>query len=349
MSLGPLMVDLRADSLSAQEKRLLLEPSVGGVILFSRNFTSVESLTNLVSEIHALRHPRLLVAVDQEGGCVQRFRRGFTQLPAIQGLGKIHDTDPKRACALAEITGWLMAAELRSVGIDFSFAPVLDLNCGVSRVIGERAFHKDPEIVAALATHYIRGMRRAGMQAVGKHFPGHGGVAADSHVDRPVDNRSYQDLLLQDILPFRRLINQSIAGIMSAHVIYEKIDEEVATYSKKWLHAVLREQLDFKGAVFSDDLSMKAADRSDEYPVRTRKALQAGCDMVLICNDSEQAVQVAEQLRSQDSPASQIRLARMHGGKHSIPYKELRVSDEWQSAVLQVESYLDQLDSDLLI
>ncbi|MCY4421388.1 MAG: beta-N-acetylhexosaminidase [Gammaproteobacteria bacterium] len=349
MSLGPLMVDLRADSLSAQEKRLLLEPSVGGVILFSRNFTSVESLTNLVSEIHALRHPRLLVAVDQEGGCVQRFRRGFTQLPAIQGLGKIHDTDSKRACALAEITGWLMAAELRSVGIDFSFAPVLDLNCGVSWVIGERAFHKDPEIVAALATYYIRGMRRAGMQAVGKHFPGHGGVAADSHVDRPVDTRSYQDLLLQDILPFRRLINQSIAGIMSAHVIYEKIDEEVATYSKKWLHTVLREQLDFKGAVFSDDLSMKAADCSDEYPVRTRKALQAGCDMVLICNDSEQAVQVAEQLRSQDSPASQIRLARMHGGKHSIPYKELRVSDEWQSAVLQVESYLDQSDSDLLI
>ena len=343
------MVDLRTDSLSAQEKRLLLSPPVGGVILFSRNFASVDSLTSLVSEVHALRHPRLLVAVDQEGGRVQRFRKGFTQLPAIQALGKIHDADPKRACELAEMTGWLMAAELRSVGVDFSFAPVLDLSFGVSRVIGERAFHRDPEIVAMLALHYTRGMRRAGMQAVGKHFPGHGGVAADSHIDMPVDTRSYQDLLMQDILPFRRLINQGIAGIMSAHVIYEKIDKEVATYSRKWLHAVLREQLGFKGAVFSDDLSMKAADCSEEYLERTQKALQAGCDMVLICNENIQAAQVAEQLGSQDNPASQIRLARMHGGKHSIPNKDLLASEAWQSAVLQVESYLGSSGSDLLI
>lgn len=343
------MVDLRADSLSAQEKRLLLSPQVGGVILFSRNFTSVDSLTSLVGEIHALRHPRLLVAVDQEGGCVQRFREGFTQLPAIQELGKIHDTDSRRACELAEVTGWLMATELRSVGIDFSFAPVLDLNLGVSQVIGERAFHKDPEIVALLAMHYVRGMRGAGMQAVGKHFPGHGGVAADSHIDMPVDTRSYRDLVMQDILPFRRLINQGIAGIMSAHVVYERIDQEVATYSRKWLHAVLREELDFKGAVFSDDLSMKAAACSDEYLVRAQKALQAGCDMVLICNENKQAVQVAEQLTNQDNPASQIRLARMHGGKHAIPNKDLRVRKAWQSAVLQVESYLDSSSSDLLI
>lgn len=343
------MVDLRTDSLSVQEKGLLVSPQVGGVILFSRNFTSVDSLTSLVSEIHALRHPRLLVAVDQEGGPVQRFREGFTQLPAIQELGKIHDTDSRRACKLAEITGWLMATELRSVGVDFSFAPVLDLNLGVSRVIGERAFHRDPEIVAELAMHYVRGMRSAGMQAVGKHFPGHGGVAADSHIDLPVDTRSYQDLFMQDLLPFRRLINQGIAGIMSAHVVYERTDQPVATYSRKWLHAVLREQLDFKGAVFSDDLSMKAAACSDEYLVRAHKALQAGCDMVLICNDNEQAVQVAEQLANQDNPASQIRLARMHGGKHSIPNKDLRARKAWQSAVLQVESYLDSSSSDLLI
>ena len=343
------MVDLRTDSLSVQEKGLLLSPQVGGVILFSRNFTSVDSLTSLVSEIHALRHPRLLVAVDQEGGPVQRFREGFTQLPAIQELGKIHDTDSRRACELAEATGWLMATELRSVGVDFSFAPVLDLNLGVSRVIGERAFHRDPEIVAELAMHYVRGMRSAGMQAVGKHFPGHGGVAADSHIDTPVDTRSYQDLVMQDLLPFRRLINQGIAGIMSAHVVYERIDRPVATYSRKWLHAVLREQLDFKGAVFSDDLSMKAAACSDEYLVRTRKALQAGCDMVLICNENEQAVQVAEQLTNQDNPASQIRLARMHGGKHSIPNQDLSARKAWQSAVLQVESYLDSSSSDLLI
>ena len=343
------MVDLRTDSLSVQEKRLLLSPRIGGVILFSRNFTSVDSLTSLVSEIHALRHPRLLVAVDQEGGCVQRFRKGFTQLPAVQELGKIYDTDSNRACELAEVTGWLMAAELRSVGIDFSFAPVLDLNLGVSRVIGERAFHKDPEIVAVLAMHYVRGMRSAGMQAVGKHFPGHGGVAADSHIDMPVDTRSYRDLVMQDILPFHRLINQGIAGIMSAHVVYDRIDKEVATYSSKWLHTVLREQLDFKGAVFSDDLSMKAAACSDEYLVRTQKALQAGCDMVLICNENTQAAEVAEQLTNQDNPASQIRLARMHGGKDAIPNKDLRARKAWQSAVLQVESYLDSSSSDLLI
>ena len=343
------MVDLRTDSLSVQEKGLLLSPQVGGVILFSRNFTSVDSLTSLVSEIHALRHPRLLVAVDQEGGPVQRFREGFTQLPAIQELGKVHDTDPRRACELAEVTGWLMATELRSVGVDFSFAPVLDLDLGVSRVIGARAFHRDPEIVAKLAMHYVRGMRSAGMQAVGKHFPGHGGVAADSHIDMPVDSRSYQDLLMQDLLPFRRLINQGIAGIMSAHVVYERIDQEVATYSRKWLHSVLREQLDFKGAVFSDDLSMKAAVCSDEYLVRARKALQAGCDMVLICNENAQAVRVAEQLTNQDNPVSQIRLARMHGGRHAIPSQDLRTRKAWQSAVLQVESYLDSSGSDLLI
>ena len=216
MSLGPLMIDLGTDSLSAQERNLLASPQVGSVILFSRNFTSVASLIDLVSEIHALRHPRLLVATDQEGGRVQRFREGFTRLPAIKGLGDVHDTDPRRARELAETTGWLMASELRSVGVDFSFAPVLDLNYGVSRVIGERAFHKDPEIVADLAVHYIRGMRMAGMQAVGKHFPGHGGVTADSHIDLPVDSRYYQDILMQDLLPFRRLIDQGIAGIMSA-------------------------------------------------------------------------------------------------------------------------------------
>ncbi len=348
MSLGPLMVDLGTDLLSAQERTLLASPQVGGVILFSRNFTSVAGLTDLVSEIHALRHPRLLVAVDQEGGCVQRFREGFTRLPAIKGLGDAHDTDPRRARELAEITGWLMAAELRSVGIDFSFAPVLDLDYGISRVIGERAFHKDPETVADLASHYIRGMRRAGMQAVGKHFPGHGGVIADSHIDLPVDSRYYQDILMQDILPFRRMIDQGIAGIMSAHVVYDKIDKEIATCSRKWLGVVLREQLDFKGAIFSDDLSMKAA-ACDEYPVRTIKALQAGCDMVLICNASEQAGQVAEQLASHGNPVSQIRLTRMHGGKDPFSYQDLRASKAWQAAVLQVESYQDSPYGDLLI
>lgn len=349
MSLGPLMVDLCADSLSVQECKLLMSPQVGGVILFSRNFTSVERLADLISKIHDLRHPRLLVAIDQEGGRVQRLREGFTQLPAIKLLGDIYDENPARACELAEITGWIMAVELRSIGIDFSFAPILDLNHGVSQVIGDRAFHKDPEIVSTLALRYIHGMRKAGMQAVGKHFPGHGAVIADSHIDLPTDSREYQDILMEDLVPFQRMINQGLAGIMSAHVVYEKVDNNVATYSKKWLDTILRQQLEYKGVIFSDDLSMKAADCSDEYLGRTQKALQAGCDMVLICNASEKACEVAEKLENYSNPTSQIRLTRMHGGKDPLSYQDLRNTNEWQHAVSQIESYQDSPYGELTI
>jgi len=345
MSLGPLMVDLAADCMSAEEKEMLQSPQVGGVILFSRNFTSVERLIQLIEEIHEIRHPRLLIAIDQEGGRVQRLREGFTQLPAINLLGKIYDSEPKRATKLATISGWLMASELRSIGIDFSFAPILDLNYGVSQVIGDRSFHKDPEIVSILATRYIQGMRSAGMQAVGKHFPGHGAVTADSHIELPTDTREFQDIATQDLVPFKRLIDNGLAGLMSAHVVYEKVDPQIATFSKLWLQDVLRKQLEFNGVIFSDDLSMKAAlcvgEGSDEYLLRTQKALDAGCDMALICNSSENACLVAEQLENYNNPASQIRLTRMHGGKNPITYKDLRNTKEWQHAVSQVESYQD--------
>ncbi len=341
MSLGPLMVDLATDCISEQEMKLLQSPQVGGVILFSRNFTSVERLIALIDDIHELRHPRLLIAIDQEGGRVQRLREGFTQLPAINLLGKVYDVDPKRASELATVSGWLMASELRSVGIDFSFAPILDLNFGVSQVIGDRAFHKDPEIVATLAGRYIQGMRNAGMQAVGKHFPGHGAVTADSHIELPTDKRAFQDIAMQDLVPFKRMIDQGLAGLMSAHVIYEKVDPIIATFSKLWLQDVLRKQLEFEGVIFSDDLSMKAADCNDEYLLRTQKALDAGCDMALICNSSENACLVAEQLGDYNNPASQIRLTRMHGGKNPQAYEELRNSSEWKQAVAQVESYQD--------
>ncbi len=342
MSLGPLMVDLAADCMSVDERELLRSPQVGGVILFSRNFTSVERLIQLIEEIHEIRHPRLLIAIDQEGGRVQRLREGFTQLPAINLLGQIYDTEPKRASELATASGWLMASELRSIGIDFSFAPILDLNYGVSQVIGDRAFHKNPEIVSILATRYIHGMRNAGMQAVGKHFPGHGAVTADSHIELPTDTREFQDIATQDLVPFKRLIDNGLAGLMSAHVVYEKVDPQIATFSKLWLQDVLRKQLEFNGVIFSDDLSMKAAlCEGDEYLTRTQKALDAGCDMALICNSSENACLVAEQLENYNNPASQIRLTRMHGGKNPITYKDLRNTKEWQHAVSQIESYQD--------
>ena len=341
------MVDLHADSISAEERELLSSPHVGGVILFSRNFTSVESLAALIEEIHALRHPRLLVAIDQEGGRVQRLREGFTQLPAVQLLGNIYSSDPKRASELAETTGWLMAAELRSIGIDLSFAPILDLNFGVSQVIGDRAFHKDAEIVSTLAIRYMAGMRAAGMQAVGKHFPGHGAVTADSHIDLPTDSRSYEDIFMQDCVPFQRMINQGLAGIMSAHVVYEKVDNTIATFSKKWLQHVLREQMEFKGVIFSDDLSMKAADSDDKYLERTETALHAGCDMVLICNASERACEVAEKFGNYNNPASQMRLTRMHGGRNALSYQELRKTEQWQHAVEQIESYRESPHGEL--
>jgi len=349
MSLGPLMVDLAADYMSAKEKELLLSPQVGGVILFSRNFSSVERLIKLIEEIHELRHPRLLIAIDQEGGRVQRLREGFTQLPAINLLGQIYDSEPKRAAELATVSGWLMASELRSIGIDFSFAPILDLNYGVSQVIGDRAFHKDPEVVSLLAIRYVQGMRNAGMQAVGKHFPGHGAVTADSHIELPTDIREFQDIAMQDLVPFKRLIDNGLAGLMSAHVVYENVDPEIATFSKLWLQDVLRKQLEFNGVIFSDDLSMKAAlcdgqgdgEDNDEYLLRTQKALDAGCDMALICNSSENACLVAEQLGDYNNPASQMRLTRMHGGKDPKSYQDLRSSKEWKRAVSQVESYQD--------
>lgn len=349
MSLGPLMVDLCADKISVEERELLLSPYVGGVILFSRNFTSVESLTALVEDIHALRHPRLLISIDQEGGRVQRLREGFTQLPAVKLLGDIYNSDPVRARELAQTTGWLMAAELRSIGIDFSFAPILDLNFGVSQVIGDRAFHKDAEIVSTLAIRYMAGMRAAGMQAVGKHFPGHGAVTADSHIDLPTDNRKYEDILMQDLIPFKRMIHQGLAGIMTAHVIYEKVDNTIATFSRKWLQTVLREQLEFKGVIFSDDLSMKAADCGNEYLERTQSALHAGCDIVLICNASERACEVAEKFENYNNPASQIRLTRMHGGRSPLSYLDLRKTKQWQQAIAQVESYQDSPHGELTL
>ena len=329
------MLDLEGCSLSAEERELLQHPLTGGVILFSRNYESIDQITDLVESIHAVRKPGLLVAVDHEGGRIQRFREGFTKLPACELLGKIYDDDNKQGLQLAEKAGWLMAIELRAIGVDFSFAPVLDLRKNISKVIGDRSFHRDPETVTALARSYIHGMRHAGMEAVGKHFPGHGSVVEDSHHEIPTDSRRFEDIQQDDMVAFERLIHAGLAGIMPAHVIYPAVDNKPAGFSSIWLKDILRQQLRFQGVIFSDDISMAGAEVIGNYTERARSALGAGCDMVLVCNNQEAAAEILEKFEYSPNPASQARLIRMHG-KNRITYKQMMENSEWQTVAREI-------------
>jgi beta-N-acetylhexosaminidase len=336
MSMGPVMADVRGLELQPEEREMLQHPAVGGVILFSRNYESAEQVHRLAEEIHRLREPPLLIAVDQEGGRVQRFRDGFFRLPPVGRLGSIYEQDRDRALRLAQEAGWLMASEVLSVGVDLSFAPVLDLDLGVSTVIGDRAFHRKPEVVAELAMSYQRGMHQAGMASVGKHFPGHGGVVADSHHSLPEDERSLADLELEDLIPFQRLMHNDLNGVMAAHVLYPQVDSQPAGFSRRWLNGVLRQRLGFQGVIFSDDLSMGGAEWAGDHPDRARMALQAGCDMVLVCNQPEQAARVIESLSGYNDPAAQLRLARMHGT--AFPeHGALTNCQRWRSATALLE------------
>lgn len=335
MTLGPVMLDVAGPELLPEERERLCHPLVGGVILFTRNYRSPDQVAALVEAIHRLREPELLVAVDHEGGRVQRFREGFTILPPARRFGDVYDENPKRALRLAHAAGWLMAAELRAVGVDFSFAPVLDLDSGVSTVIGNRAFHSNPDAVANLAGAYVGGMTEAGMAATGKHFPGHGGCAADSHVAMPVDDRAYADIYVQDLVPFERLIEQGLAGIMPAHVVYPHVDAQPAGFSRVWLHDVLRQRLRFQGIIFSDDLSMEGAKGAGNMVARAELALAAGCDMVLVCNDPAGAEVVLQRLEHRDDPASQLRRVRMRG--RTAPARaELRTVAQYRDVVRMV-------------
>lgn len=335
------MLDLEGVELTSEEKEMLQHPLVGGVILFSRNFSSVEQVSKLVKDIHAVREPRLLISVDHEGGRVQRFRDGFSAIPAAGHFGQIYNTDPRKAIMLAEKAGWLMAAELRAVEIDFSFAPVLDVDAGISEVIGDRAFHQDEKIIVELAHAYMKGMNHAGMAATGKHFPGHGHVAADSHIDIPVDEREYNDIYAHDIIPFKRMIHHGLAAIMPAHVIYPRVDKQPAGFSKVWLQDILRKRLGFQGVIFSDDLDMKGASvAGDSYTERAIAALDAGCDMVLICNNRMAALEVLDNLPDYNDPVAHLRLARMHGRKHTT-MKELHSTREWKQACQSLRQYQD--------
>jgi len=337
MSLGPVMLGISGLALTAEEREILRHPKVGGVILFTRNFESAEQLQALLADIHGLRQPPLLVAVDQEGGRVQRFRGEFTRLPPPGALAPIYDRDRQKALRLAELSGWLMAAEQRAVGVDLSFAPVLDLGRGVSRVIGDRAFHATPEGVAELAEAYVRGMARAGMAATGKHFPGHGSVAPDSHLELPDDGRPWEEIEAEDLVPFRRLIGAGIGAIMTAHVIYSRIDPAAASFSPFWVEEVLRRRLGFQGVVFSDDLGMQAACCVGDFPARARAALAAGCDMLLLCNDLDRTGEVLDALPQPDPRAAQ-RLLRL-AGRPASGWSELRRSRAWREAVAAVRSY----------
>ncbi len=350
MSHGPLMLDIAGTELSAEEREILRHPIAGGVILFSRNFESPSQLRALVDELHRLREPALLVAVDQEGGRVQRFRDGFTRLPPAAWFGRCYDDDPALGLKRAREVGWLMAAELRAAGVDFSFAPVVDLGSGVSQVIGDRAFHAQPQAVAELAGAWMAGMHEAGMAAVAKHFPGHGNVAEDSHHALPRDHRDPDTILADDLLPFQRLIEGGVEAVMPAHVIYERADPELAGFSHFWLGQVLRRQLGFQGVVFSDDLTMAAAGAVGDYPERARAALAAGCDMVLVCNAPEGAVQVLEALEGYTDPVAQMRMIRMHGhGRDGRRQEELHLNPRWKRAVEIVAAFDESpmLDLDL--
>ncbi len=279
LPLGPLMIDIEALELSSLDRERLCHPLVGGIILFARNYQSREQLSHLTAEIRLLRSPPLLIAIDHEGGRVQRCREGFARLPAMRRLGELWERSPENAVITARELGYVLAVELRACGVDFSFTPVLDLDWGRSAVIGDRSFHADPQVVTQLAGALIEGLHAAGMGACGKHFPGHGWVEADSHVAIPVDNRSLAELA-PDLEPYRHL---TLNAVMPAHVIYPQIDARPAGFSPVWIKK-LREEFAFDGVVFSDDLSMEGASIAGDIAGRATAAWNAGCDMLLVCN-----------------------------------------------------------------
>jgi beta-N-acetylhexosaminidase len=342
MTLGPLMIDVQGTDLTGEDRDLLAHPLVGGCILFTRNFQSIEQLERLIADIRAVRTPPLLVTVDHEGGRVQRFRKDFTVLPAMRAVGREYDLDHAAGKQLARQSGWLLAAELRAVGIDMSFAPVVDLDYGVSSVIGDRAFHRDPRVVAELAIAFMGGMREAGMSATAKHFPGHGAVVPDSHVAMPVDRRSLADMD-DDLYPYQRLIDNGLSSIMAAHVVYADVDPLPAGFSRKWLLDELRGRMGFSGAIFSDDLSMAGAGIVGDMPERVRAALAAGCDIVPICNNRQGVLQVIDSLRGSGDPSSQLRLARLHG-RQGMSRIALRDSADWQMCERAIKSSMERPD-----
>jgi beta-N-acetylhexosaminidase len=326
LPLGTVVLDPTGLALTEDDVRRLRHPAAGGVILFAHNFESPEQLSALTAEISSLRDPELPICVDHEGGRVQRFRQGFTEIPPMRQLGVLWDRDREAAKRAARAAGVVIAAELGAHGLDFSFAPVLDLDYGTSEVIGHRAFHYDPNATGALAAQLIEGLAECGMAAVGKHFPGHGFAAADSHIQVPSDERAVKDLFRKDLVPYQAAIKAGLAAVMPAHVIYPKADAEPAGYSRYWLQDVLRGKLGFEGLIFSDDLSMEGASTAGGILERARAAMEAGCDQVLLCQKPQEQELLLESLASiAVSVPERIEKMRRRGGRDfrkSVAFRE---------------------------
>jgi beta-N-acetylhexosaminidase len=336
--LGPVVIDIEGLHLGEQDRQRLRHPLVGMVILFARNFALPEQLAELTAEIHALRDPPLLIAVDHEGGRVQRFRSGFTLIPAMAELGRLWDADVLGACRTAVATGYVLAAELRAHGVDFTFAPVLDLDWSRSSVIGDRSLHADPRVVAMLANHLCHGMLLAGMANCGKHFPGHGWPAADSHHAMPLDERAREEILAADAAPYRWL-GASLTSVMPAHVVYETVDRLPATFSRRWIEDTLRRDLGFSGVVFSDDLSMEGARVAGGLLESAQAAIDAGCDMILVCNNSAAADQVLAGLRWTRMSTFDARLARITPRGAALAQAALANDATYRNALADLEAW----------
>ncbi|AOY93387.1 beta-N-acetylhexosaminidase [Cupriavidus sp. USMAA2-4] len=334
---GPVVLDIVGKQLDAEDARRIAHPLTGGVILFARNFESRAQLVALTRAIRAVRDD-VLICIDHEGGRVQRCKTdGFTHLPAMSRLGELWDRDVLAATKAAVDCGYVLASELRACDIDLSFTPVLDLDYGRSAVIGDRAFHADPRVVTMLANHLAHGLLLAGMANCGKHFPGHGYVAADSHVAVPIDERPLEEILAQDARPYDWM-GLSLASVMPAHVIYPQVDAQPAGFSRIWLQDILRSQLGFEGVIFSDDLSMEGASVAGSVTEAARAALGAGCDMVLICNHPERADQLLDELDVTIGKASQRRIRKLFARRRPLDWNKLHRQPQYRAALRQLKA-----------
>lgn len=335
-----LIIDLQGPEVTEEEEALLQEPLIGGVILFDHNIIDPEQVQHLTQQIRAI-NPQLVIMVDQEGGRVQRLKQGWTHLPAMRQLGQLYDQDSNQALNSAEKLGWLLATEVLAVGIDVSLAPVLDIDHGICHVIGERALHHHPEVVRQLAHNFILGMQQAGMTGVAKHFPGHGGVKVDSHQATPIDERSFAQLMYDDFIPFRYVIDQGMQALMPAHIQFPQIDSELVTFSKIWLKDILRGELDYRGLIISDDIMMGAA--RDQYPdpiQRVRRAFQAGCDGVCVCHHREVVYRLLDELAPELSLNTANPLLNLRG-KPKIAWDDLSQDQRWQ----QAQQVIDEINA----